>query len=298
VAQVEGYETIADKDITVVLDTRLTPELKEEGFIRECISKIQTMRKEAGFEVVDHIRVSAKGNEKIEKLYRDVFVATPMDRAVVDDAANAIPVNVATPLPILVTDSSSARHSASTIRIEAVAGSELEDAENTGRDPEAVVIPLRLGHNFTGFRTKLERVDAAASGTFSGLLRLRLGPPDPSMEIDENAPPELSVNGNDTIFFTKAMLDLFSSIMLSATLGIGVMCSAAFVLIFQGLLVLLAGVIAPALTPFAVAEMTCAGSLIMIAIGTNLMGVSKIKVADYLPAILFAPIICAIVGLF
>ena len=71
VAQVEGYETIADKDITVVLDTRLTPELKEEGFIRECISKIQTMRKEAGFEVVDHIRVSAKGNEKIEKLFTE-----------------------------------------------------------------------------------------------------------------------------------------------------------------------------------------------------------------------------------
>jgi uncharacterized membrane protein YqgA involved in biofilm formation len=94
------------------------------------------------------------------------------------------------------------------------------------------------------------------------------------------------------------MLDLFSSIMLSATLGIGVMCSAAFVLIFQGLLVLLAGVIAPALTPFAVAEMTCTGSLILLAIGTNLIGATKIKVADYLPAILFAPIICTIVGLF
>ncbi|MBQ6923448.1 MAG: tetratricopeptide repeat protein [Kiritimatiellae bacterium] len=162
------------------------------------------------------------GNEKIEKLYRDVFVATPMDRAVVDDAANAIPVNVATPLPILVTDSSSARHSASTIRIEAVAGSELEDAENTGRDPEAVVIPLRLGHNFTGFRTKLERVDAAASGTFSGLLRLRLGPPDPSMEIDENAPPELSVNGNDTI--RLRVLDKDGKVQIERQLRL---CSAA-----------------------------------------------------------------------
>ena len=113
-----------------------------------------------------------------------------------------------------------------------------------------------------------------------------------------NGAIEAGVNGNDTIFFTKAMLDLFSSIMLSATLGIGVMCSAAFVLIFQGLLVLLAGVIAPALTPFAVAEMTCTGSLILLAIGTNLIGATKIKVADYLPAILFAPIICTIVGLF
>ena len=113
-----------------------------------------------------------------------------------------------------------------------------------------------------------------------------------------NGAIEAGVKGDDTIYFTKATLDLFSSMMLAAGLGIGVLLSAVFVLVFQGLLVLLAGVIAPALTPFAVAEMTCAGSLIMIAIGTNLMGISKIKVADYLPAILFAPIICSIVALF
>ena len=113
-----------------------------------------------------------------------------------------------------------------------------------------------------------------------------------------NGAIEAGIQGDDTIFFTKATLDFFSSIMLSAGLGIGVMLSAAFVLVFQGLLVLLAGVIAPVLTPFAVAEMTCTGSLIMIAIGTNLMGVSKIKVADYLPGILFAPVICMIVNLF
>lgn len=113
-----------------------------------------------------------------------------------------------------------------------------------------------------------------------------------------NGAIEAGIQGDDTIFFTKATLDFFSSIMLSAGLGIGVMLSAAFVLVFQGLLVLLAGVIAPVLTPFAVAEMTCTGSLIMIAIGTNLMGISKIKVADYLPGILFAPVICMIVNLF
>ena len=113
-----------------------------------------------------------------------------------------------------------------------------------------------------------------------------------------NGAIESGIKGDDTIYFTKATLDLFSSMMLSAGLGIGVMCSAVFVLVFQGLLVLLAGLIAPVLTPFAVAEMTCTGSLILIAIGTNLMGISKIKVADYLPAILFTPIICMIVKLF
>ncbi|GLC80505.1 isoleucine--tRNA ligase [Lacrimispora brassicae] len=64
-AQTEGYVSEGDNTITVVLDTNLTPELLAEGFVRELISKIQTMRKEAGFEVTDHIVVYSKGNEKI-----------------------------------------------------------------------------------------------------------------------------------------------------------------------------------------------------------------------------------------
>ncbi|MCD7954162.1 MAG: isoleucine--tRNA ligase [Lachnospiraceae bacterium] len=64
-AQAEGYVSESSGEFTVVLDTTLTPELIEEGFVRELISKIQTMRKEAGFEVMDKIRVSVTGNEKI-----------------------------------------------------------------------------------------------------------------------------------------------------------------------------------------------------------------------------------------
>ena len=64
-AQMEGYVTEHDGELSVVLDTNLTPELIEEGFVREIISKVQTMRKEAGFEVMDRICVSAKENEKI-----------------------------------------------------------------------------------------------------------------------------------------------------------------------------------------------------------------------------------------
>ena len=69
-AQTEGYETEQDGDITVVLDTTLTPELIEEGFVRELVSKIQTMRKEAGFEVTDRIVIYAMGNEKIESILK------------------------------------------------------------------------------------------------------------------------------------------------------------------------------------------------------------------------------------
>ena len=64
-AQKEGYVSQADRGITVVIDTNLTEELIEEGFVREIISKIQTMRKEAGFEVMDHIEVYEVGNDKI-----------------------------------------------------------------------------------------------------------------------------------------------------------------------------------------------------------------------------------------
>ena len=105
------------------------------------------------------------------------------------------------------------------------------------------------------------------------------------------------MSGDNSLLYTKALLDLFSSMMLAASLGIGVLCSAVFVLVFQGGLVLLAGVLAPVLTPAAVADMTCAGSLMIIALGLNLIGIAKIKVADYLPAIVFAPVICWLVGL-
>ncbi|MDE7113589.1 MAG: class I tRNA ligase family protein, partial [Acetatifactor sp.] len=64
-AQKEGYVSQEDNRMTVVLDTNLTEELVEEGFVYEIISKIQTMRKEADFEVMDHIRVSLNGNEKL-----------------------------------------------------------------------------------------------------------------------------------------------------------------------------------------------------------------------------------------
>ena len=70
-AQMEGYVSESDHTITVVLDINLTPELIEEGFVRELVSKIQTMRKEAGFEVMDKIRVYAKDNDKIVDIMKN-----------------------------------------------------------------------------------------------------------------------------------------------------------------------------------------------------------------------------------
>ena len=102
---------------------------------------------------------------------------------------------------------------------------------------------------------------------------------------------QAGLTGDNSVLITKATLDLVSSAMLASSLGIGVLLAAVPVFIIQGSLVLLAGLIAPIMSTGAINEMTCAGSLLIIMIGTNLMGISKIKVADFLPAILFAPII-------
>lgn len=98
--------------------------------------------------------------------------------------------------------------------------------------------------------------------------------------------------GDNELLFTKSLLDFISSMMLSVSLGIGVLCSSVFVLVFQGLLVLLSSLLAPVLTDSAITEMTCAGSVMIIALGLNLLGVTKIKVANFLPALVIAPIVC------
>lgn len=69
-AQKEGFATAEEAGVSVALDTAITDELREEGFVREVVSKLQTMRKEAGFEVTDHITVYVAGNEKLEALVK------------------------------------------------------------------------------------------------------------------------------------------------------------------------------------------------------------------------------------
>lgn len=90
-AQTEGYVSEQDNEITVVLDTNLTPELIEEGFVRELISKVQTMRKEAGFEVTDRVVVYAKDNQKIEKIleeHREEIKSEVLANDIVTGSAN------------------------------------------------------------------------------------------------------------------------------------------------------------------------------------------------------------------
>ena len=106
------------------------------------------------------------------------------------------------------------------------------------------------------------------------------------------------LSGDNEMLFTKSVLDFISSTMLSVSLGIGVLCAASFVFVFQGSIVLLSQFLQPILSDSAIAEITCAGSLMIIALGLNLIGLAKIKVANYLPAIFIAPILCWVITLF
>lgn len=105
------------------------------------------------------------------------------------------------------------------------------------------------------------------------------------------------LTGDNEMLFTKSMLDFFSSAMLSVSLGIGVLLSSAFVFVFQGAIVLLANFIAPVLTEAAIAEMICAGSVMIMGLGLNLLDITKLKIANMMPAIAIAPILCYILSL-
>jgi len=104
------------------------------------------------------------------------------------------------------------------------------------------------------------------------------------------------LSNDNKILLTKSLLDLISSCMLASSLGIGVLFSALFVLVYQGGLVLLAGLLQSVLTdPAIIAEITCAGSIMIIGLGLNILGITKLKIADQLPAIIFVPIVYCLV---
>lgn len=103
--------------------------------------------------------------------------------------------------------------------------------------------------------------------------------------------------GDNQMLYTKSLLDLISGTMIAASCGIGVVFSAIPILVFQGGIVLLAELLSDILTTPAINEMTCVGSVIIIALGLNLVGISKFKVANFMPAIVLAPLVCMLFDL-
>lgn len=107
---------------------------------------------------------------------------------------------------------------------------------------------------------------------------------------------EAGLKGDNATLLAKSALDFFASITLASAFGIGVALSAVSVLAYQGAIALLAGAVAPLLTQGAVAELGAAGSLLIVALALNMLGVTKIKVADLLPAIVIAPLLAVLAG--
>lgn len=138
---------------------------------------------------------------------------------------------------------------------------------------------------------KDENESSFAEGLLTSTLLFCVG----SMTITGSI--QAGINGDNSLLITKAMLDFVSSMMLASSLGIGVLFSSISVLVIQGGLVLLSWLVAPVLSSAAINEITCVGSLLIIMIGTNLMGITKIKVADFLPAILLSPFIYYLISL-
>lgn len=151
---------------------------------------------------------------------------------------------------------------------------------------------LNIDDNINKLANKVEKkfkkensVESLSEGFVTATLLFCIG----AMTITGSIQAGL-VNDN-SILITKSILDFVSAIMLAASLGRGVLLSSISLLFTQGLLVILSSIIAPYINDSLINEITCVGSLIIILIGTNLMGITKVKVADFLPAIIYTPVI-------
>ena len=93
--------------------------------------------------------------------------------------------------------------------------------------------------------------------------------------------------GDHSLLYTKSLLDFVSSIILASTMGIGVLLSAAFVLVFQGGIALVSNIVGQGLSEAVIASMSSVGSVLIVGLGLNVMGVTKLKIMNYLPAVFF-----------
>ena len=109
---------------------------------------------------------------------------------------------------------------------------------------------------------------------------------------------DAGLRGDGTTILTKSAIDGVTSIVLASQLGIGVLFSALPILLYQGAITLLAMWVAPILTDPVIAEMNCCGSLLIVVIGLNMIGVTKIKVMNFVPAIFLAGLFAAFWGIY
>lgn len=144
----------------------------------------------------------------------------------------------------------------------------------------------RLGQFLEKRFAKKDGSVSIAQGFVSGSLLFCVG----AMTIVGSL--QSGLTGNHEMIYTKSLLDFVAAIIFGSTLGVGVLFCAAFVLVYQGGIVLLAGVVAPYLGEIAIAEMTCVGSVLIIGLALNMLGITKLKVMNYVPAIFVPVLLC------
>ena len=154
---------------------------------------------------------------------------------------------------------------------------------------EGIDLDLRLGRLGEWVEIKLKKDESIknsgfAEGFVTATLLFCVG----AMAIVGSL--QSGLTGNHEMIFTKSVLDFIAAIIFASTLGVGVMFSAVAVLVYQGSIVLLSSWVAPFLTEATIGEMTAVGSLLIFALGLNIIGITKIKVMNLVPAI-FVPII-------
>lgn len=160
---------------------------------------------------------------------------------------------------------------------------------------EGLDLDERLNRFATGIENRFKKGDgkvSLAEGFVTASLLFCVG----AMTIVGSLQAGLS--GDYEMLYTKSVLDLISSMVFASSLGIGVMLAAIFVLLFQGGIVLLAQFVAPFLTDAVIAEMVCSGSLLIFALGLNIVGITKLKVLNFLPAIFLPILLCPILSNF
>ena len=151
----------------------------------------------------------------------------------------------------------------------------------------AIDIDKRLNHLGDKVAEKMKSKSSADSSVADGFVNATLLFCVGAMAIMGSI--SAGLEGNNTTLYIKSILDFTSSIMFASTFGIGVIFSVIPLTIYQGGIALCAGFIAPLLSASTTDAITCTGSIILVGLSLNLIGIAKIKVANYLPAIFISP---------
>ena len=154
---------------------------------------------------------------------------------------------------------------------------------------------MKLDHRLNQFAQKIERKmkkddskdkSTVAEGFVTATLLFCIG----AMAIVGSLQAGLA--GDYEMLFTKSAMDGISSVIFAATLGLGVLLASVPVVIYQGLIVVIAGFAAPYLSDYIIGEMTCVGSLLIVAIALNMLGITQIKIMNLMPAVLIPILLC------